>query len=152
MSFLATERILMLYLYLKSFHVIAMVAWMAGLFYLPRLYVYHAEAKAGSDTAATFKIMERKLLRFIMNPAMMLTFVFGIAMIVTDPSVMKQGWIHAKLGLVLLMAGFHGFLAATRKKFETERNTRSAKFYRLINEVPTILLIAIVVLAVVKPF
>lgn len=142
----------MTYLYLKALHIIAMVAWMAGMLYLPRLYVYHATSAKGSEQSETFKIMERKLLRFIMNPAMILTFLFGVLMIAVDPSVMKQGWLHAKIMLVLGMAGMHGYLAVCRKKFAQDRNEKSAKFYRWLNEAPTLLLIVIVILAVVKPF
>lgn len=142
----------MTYLYLKAFHIIAMVAWMAGMFYLPRLYVYHAACAKGSEQSEIFKIMEYKLLRFIMNPAMILTFVFGIAMIAVDPAIMQQHWLHAKFLPVLGMAGLHGYLAVCRKKFANDRNDKSAKFYRWLNEVPTVLLIVIVILAVVKPF
>ncbi len=141
-----------MYLTLKAFHLIAMVAWMAGLFYLPRLYVYHTKAKPGSEMDETFKTMERKLLRIIMNPAMVLTFVFGIALLTQNPELMKQGWMHAKLAMVFLLAGYHGFLAVCRKKFERGENTRSEKFYRIVNEVPTVFLFAIVLLAVLRPF
>jgi putative membrane protein len=141
-----------MYLYLKAFHIISMVAWMAGMFYLPRLYVYHADARKGSELSETLKIMERRLLRIIINPAMILTLILGVALIVQNPELMKQGWLHAKLTLVFLMVGLHGFLAVTRKKFERDENTRSAKFYRIVNEAPTLLLIGIVILAVAKPF
>jgi putative membrane protein len=139
------------YLWIKSLHVISMVAWMAGLFYLPRLYAYHAESLPGSDQSETFKIMERRLLRIIMNPAMILTFVFGGLMLMV-PGALQQGWLHAKLSLVLALAGFHGALAVWRKDFAVDRNRRSARFYRMVNEVPTLLLIPIVILAIVKPF
>ena len=139
------------YLWLKAFHVISMVAWMAGLFYLPRLYAYHADSLPGSAQSETFKIMERRLLRIIMNPAMILTFVFG-GLMLTVPGTMQQGWLHAKLGLVLALAGFHGALAVWRKDFAADRNRRPARFYRMVNEVPTLLLIPIVILAIVKPF
>lgn len=141
----------MLYLYIKAFHVIAFTAWMAGMFYLPRLYVYHAE----TDNQAirdTFKVMERKLLRFIINPAMILTFIFGISMVVMDPGWMKQGWLHAKFLLVGLLVAYHIYLAKTRKAFERDQIKYSGKFYRILNEAPTILLIGIAILAVVKPF
>lgn len=142
----------MAYLYLKAFHIIAMVAWMAGMFYLPRLYVYHAGSARGGESDAMLQIMERKLLRFIINPAMILTFVFGISLIVMNPEWMKQGWLHAKIVLVLMLAGYHGYLAKTRRDFAQGSNIRSQKFYRWLNEVPTLLLIAIVILATVKPF
>ncbi len=141
------------YLWLKSFHLIAMISWMAGIFYLPRLYVYHAEAEKGSELSETFKIMERKLLKIIMNPAMIATWVLGLLMLHANPEIMSgQGWMHAKLTLVLLMSGFHGYLARTRKVFLRDENKKSHKFYRKINEVPTLLMIAIVILAVTKPF
>lgn len=141
------------YLWLKAFHIISMTAWMAGMFYLPRLYVYHSGVAAGSDSDKMLQTMERKLLRYIINPAMILTFVFGVAMIVDTPEWMKQGWLHAKIMLVVVgLGGFHGFLAKIRKDFERGQNDRSEKFYRLINEVPTILLVLIVILVVLKPF
>jgi len=142
----------MTYLWLKALHVIAVIAWMAGLFYLPRLFVYHVGATAGSELSETLKVMERKLLRIIMNPAMILSFVFGIAMLVTNPDLLHQPWMHAKIGLVLGMAALHGYLARCRKAFARDENRHSARFYRLINEVPTVLMIGIVVLVIVKPF
>jgi putative membrane protein len=139
-------------LYLKAFHVIAMVAWMAGMFYLPRLYVYHTEITPGTPEDLRFQTMERRLLRAIMNPAMILTILLGMAMILQNPAYLQQGWLHAKLGLVFLMLALHGYLAKCRKDFATGRNTKSARFYRILNEAPTLLLIAIVILAVVQPF
>jgi putative membrane protein len=141
----------MLYQYIKAFHIIAMVAWMAGMFYLPRLFVYHSETDA-QNMRDTFKIMECRLLRFIINPAMILTFVFGIWMIMLNPSWMQQGWMHAKLTLVIILTAYHGWLARLRKEFERDENKHSSKFYRILNEVPTLLLIGIVILVVVKPF
>lgn len=146
------ETLFEYYNWLKAGHVIAMIAWMAGMLYLPRLFVYHAEAAPGSEKSETFKIMERRLLRAIMNPAMIATYVFGILMIVAVPSLMEGGWLHAKIALVLAMSGFHGFFAGCRKKFERDANTRSAKFYRIWNEVPTLAMVLIVVLVIVKPF
>jgi putative membrane protein len=140
------------YLWLKALHIISFTAWMAGMFYLPRLYVYHVSAKRGGEADLMLQTMERRLLRYIMNPAMILTFIFGISLVANELEIMKQGWIHAKLGLVVLMAGLHGYLAMARKDFERGTNIKSAKFYRLINEIPTFLLILIVILAVVKPF
>lgn len=140
------------YLWLKAFHIIAMTAWMAGMLYLPRLYVYHVGAEVGSDSDKMLQTMERRLLRYIINPAMILTFVFGVALIVSSPEWMKQGWLHAKIMLVLAMTGVHGYLAMARKQFENGTNTRPAGFYRLLNEVPTVLLILIVLLVVLKPF
>jgi putative membrane protein len=139
-------------LWLKAFHLIAVIAWMAGLLYLPRLYVYHAGTTPGSPESELFKVMERRLLRAIMNPAMILVFVLGAALIVENPDYMKQGWLHAKLALVLVMAGIHGMLSKYRKDFANDRNVHSARFYRILNEGPTLLLIGIVILAVVQPF
>lgn len=143
-----------LYLYVKAFHVIAMVAWMAGMFYLPRLYVYHVGAPAGSQLSETLKIMESRLLRAIINPAMILTWLFGLILIfgfnVID--LRTSGWLHAKITLVVLLTVFHVFLARWRKDFAADRNTRSDRFYRIANEVPTVLLVLIVILVVVKPF
>ena len=136
---------------IKALHIISFTAWMAGMFYLPRLFVYHADAKAGSESSEMLKIMERRLLRIIINPAMILTFVFGIAlMLIAEPY--RYGWFHAKLALVILMSALHGYLAICRKKLANDTNTKPAKFYRILNEVPTILLIMIVLLVVLKPF
>lgn len=140
------------YLWIKSLHIMAVISWMAGIFYLPRLYVYHADAEKGSELSETFKIMERKLLKVIMNPAMIAAWIFGLLMLHTNPDLMSQGWMHAKLFLVLAMSGFHGYLARTRKVFLRDENKKSHKFYRKINEVPTLLMIVIVALAVTKPF
>jgi protoporphyrinogen IX oxidase len=138
------------YLLVKAFHIIAVIAWMAGLLYLPRLYVYHAGVPAQSDMARMFVVMERRLLKFIMNPAMIVTFILGGIMM--QGVSFHQGWLHAKLGLVVAMAGFHGALAVWRQDFAAGQNKRSARFYRIANEIPTILMIGIVVLVVLKPF
>lgn len=140
------------YPWLMAFHIISVIAWMAGMFYLPRLFAYHAEAEKGSDKSETFKVMERRLLRIIINPAMALTFLFGILMIMANPDLMHQGWLHAKLALVLMMTGLHGVFSKWRKVFERDENTRPARFYKLWNEAPTILMIFIVILVIVKPF
>lgn len=139
--------------WVKSLHIISVIAWMAGMFYLPRLYVYHADAEVGSDKSETFKIMERRLLRGIINPAMIMTFIFGGLMLLT-PGIIYWGdiWIWLKLALVFGMGAFHGNLSRWRKDFEQDRNERPAKFYRLVNEVPTVLMVLIVILVVVKPF
>lgn len=149
-----TDFILTHYLWFKALHLIALIAWMAGMLYLPRLFVYHAGAQKGSELSETFKIMEKRLLRYIMNPAMIATFILGGLMLYANWSGLMtgQGWMHAKLLLVLMMAGMHGFLSGARRKFERDENTRPARFYRICNEAPTLLLIAIVILAVVKPF
>jgi protoporphyrinogen IX oxidase len=135
---------------MKALHVIAVISWMAGLLYLPRLFVYHSDLKDNSDSAKLFIIMEKRLLRFIMNPAMVITFITGF--ILFKYIGFSQGWVHAKLLLVLFMAGFHGFLAKYRKNFENNQNNNSEKFYRIINEIPTILMILIVFLVIFKPF
>lgn len=140
------------YLWLKALHLIALIAWMAGMFYLPRLYAYHAEAEKGSDKSETFKTMERRLLKIIINPAMAATFVLGALMVAANPAIMQGGWIHVKLLLVALMVVCHVLFARWRKTFDRDDNKRPAKFYKIWNEVPTALMIAIVILAVVKPF
>jgi putative membrane protein len=141
----------MTYLLVKSLHIIAVIAWMAAMLYLPRLFVYHAEA---TDNAVknTLTVMERRLLRYICTPAMIASWAFGLTMVAMNPALFQSGWVHAKFLLVILMSGLHGFYAASRKKFESGANTRSPKFWRVMNEAPTVLLIAIVMLAVMKPF
>lgn len=139
------------YPWIKAIHIIAVIAWMAGLLYLPRLFVYHAGAPAGSERSEMLKIMERRLLRAIMNPAMIAAFVLGILLLMT-PGILSGAWWHAKLLLVVVLAGVHMAMAAWRKAFEEDRNTKSAGFFRLMNEVPTLIMIAVVILAVVKPF
>jgi len=141
----------MIYIWLKAAHIIAMVAWMAGLFYLPRLYVYHADAEVGSDKSETFKIMERRLLQVIMRPAMAATWVFGLALAWLG-NWWSEPWFIAKVCLVLVMSGFDGWLAARCREFAADANTRPARTYRIANELPTLLLIVIVILVVVKPF
>ncbi len=140
------------YLWIKALHVISVIAWMAGMLYLPRLYVYHAGAEKGSVQSETFKVMEYRLLRYITNPAMILAFLFGALMFWANPDLMKQGWMHVKLTALFLMFGVHGMYSRWRKQFARDENTRSAKFYKIWNEVPTVLLIVIVLMAVVKPF
>lgn len=141
------------YLWMRALHVISFIAWMAGLLYLPRLYVYHCGQASGSDVSETFKVMERRLLRAIMNPAMIATFITGGILIwYLGSAAWTMGWLHAKLTLVVAMAAMHGFMAKWRKYFATDRNHRSETFYRVMNEVPTVLMIGIVILAVFKPF
>jgi protoporphyrinogen IX oxidase len=141
----------MLYLWIKAAHVIAIIAWMAGMLYLPRLFVYHSETQKGSIQSDTFKIMERRLLKAIINPAMIVAWVLGLYL-VWDGGWYTSGWLHAKVLLVLILSGFHGFLSRLVKDFAADRNTRPARFYRMINEVPTVLMIGIVILVIVKPF
>ena len=142
-----------LYLWLKAGHVISMVAWMAGMFYLPRLFVYHCEVPRGSAESERFKVMERRLLKQIINPAMIATFGFGILLILT-PGVIDwgAGWWHVKLAAILLMTAVHGILARHRRDFLHDRNRRSARYFRILNEVPTLLLLVIVVMVIVRPF
>jgi putative membrane protein len=141
------------YPWIKSAHIIAVVAWMAGLLYLPRLFVYHAQAPADSDLSRTFEIMERRLLRMIINPAMIAALGFGLLLAGT-PGVVNwhRGWIWAKLALVAGLAAYHGGLARWRRAFAEHRNQHSSRFFRMVNELPALALIAIVVLVVVKPF
>lgn len=141
----------MIYPWLKAFHVIAVIAWMAGMLYLPRLFVYHCAAEKGSAQSETFKVMERRLLRAIINPAMIAVWVLGL-WLAWAGHWYDSGWLQAKVALVLAMSGVHGLFARWVKAFAADANLHSQEFYRIINEVPTILLIAIVILAVVKPF
>lgn len=141
-----------LYLWIQALHVLAVITWMAGLLYLPRLFVYHCGVASGSEASETFKVMERKLLRYIMNPSLIATWVFGLALIALNPGWLQDGWLHVKLLAVVLMSGAHGFMARWRKDFEADRNSRSHTFYRVANEVPTVLLILVVIMVVVKPF
>jgi protoporphyrinogen IX oxidase len=142
-----------LYPWLKALHIISVVAWMAGLLYLPRLFVYHAAARPGSEASETFKIMERRLLNGIMTPALVATYLFGIALAATPGLVdWRQGWIYVKLVSVAALTVVHVLLAVWRKDFAADRNRRPAAFYRVVNEIPTLLLIVIVIMVVVRPF
>jgi len=138
-------------LWLKAFHVIAVIAWMAGLLYLPRLFVYHADTKPGSEMSVTFKTMEYRLLRYIMNPAMIAVWITGpwLAWVL---GVYMDAWFLAKFALVAVLTWYHHLLGRWRKDFAQDRNQHPAKFYRIANEVPTLLMIGIVILAIVKPF
>jgi putative membrane protein len=138
-------------LWIKALHVIAIIAWMAGMLYLPRLFVYHADALKGSDLSETFKVMERRLLRTIVNPSMVLVFLSGFALVYLTGD-WRDGWWQAKFVLVLVLAGLHGYFARCVRAFAEDANARPARFYRILNEAPTVLVILIVVLAVVKPF
>ena len=138
-------------LYVKTAHIVSVVAWMAALLYLPRLMVYHAEAEGGSATSATFKVMERRLLRGIANPAMVASWVFGI-WLAWLLGAWQEGWLMAKLALVLGLSGYHGFCATQVRVFAADANRRSPRFFRIFNEVPALILVAIVYLVVVKPF
>lgn len=144
-------------LWVKALHVISVISWMAGLLYLPRLFVYHADAKSGSEVSETFKIMERRLERAIMTPAMIGTWVFGLWLVFGfgvvgfDVSA-GWGWVWAKAALVIILTGFHGFLGKQRKVFAADQNQLSSKFFRQINEIPTIVMIVIVIMVIVRPF
>src|ERR1700731_4150505 len=136
---------------IKAFHLIAAMAWMAGMLYLPRLFVYHCAAEPGSKQSETFKVMERRLLRAIINPAMIATWLLGLGL-AFEGGWFALHWLQAKIVLVLALSGIHGLLARWVRDFAADRNRNSQKFYRVINEIPAILMVAIVVLAVVKPF
>lgn len=138
--------------WVKALHVISVIAWMAGMLYLPRLYVYHSDAQKGSIQSETFKIMERRLYRGIINPAMIAAFVFGIWMIAAGFVDWSQGWPWVKAAAVLLMTAFHGVLGRWRRAFAEDRNQRPSRFYRAVNEIPTVLMIVIVIAVIVKPF
>jgi len=141
-----------LYPWIKALHIISVISWMAGMLYLPRLFIYHCDAEIGSDKSETFKIMERRLLRAIINPAMIASFLFGGALLAT-PGIIdwSSWWIYVKLVLVLILSGMLGLFSRWRKNFESDQNTLSTKTFRIANEVPTVLMIAIVILVVVKP-
>ena len=141
----------MMYDWIKALHVIAVISWMAGMLYLPRLFVYHCEAEKGSKQSETFKMMERRLMRAIINPAMIVTWLAGLYLAWAG-HWFSSGWLHIKLALVLIMSAVHGLFSRWRKDFAANRNIRSQKFYRIINEVPTVLMIGIVILVIVKPF
>ena len=145
-----------MYEWIKAFHIIAVIAWMAGMLYLPRLFVYHCAAETGSVQSETFKVMEQRLLRAIINPAMVATWVFGLWLAWLGPDSrygwFASPWLWAKLVLVLALSAVHGMLARWRMDFAADRNVHSQRFYRIINEIPAILLIGIVILVVVKPF
>ena len=136
--------------WIKALHIVAVIAWMAGMLYLPRLFVYHAGAKPGSELSETLKAMERRLLRAIINPAMIAAFALGGMLLLTVD--WSRGWIYVKLALIVAMSVLHHMFARWRKDFAADRNVRPARFYRIANEIPTVLLVAIVLLAVIKPF
>ena len=140
------------YLWVKALHMISVMAWMAGMLYLPRLFVYHCDAETGSELSETLKVMERRLLRLIINPAMLSSWVFGLTMLAASGDVLwSQPWMIIKLVCVVFMSIAHGEMAKWRKDFEADRNTRPQKFYRIANEVPTILMIVIIIMVIVQP-
>jgi putative membrane protein len=145
-----------MYEWIKAFHIMAVIAWMAGMLYLPRLFVYHCAAEKGSVQSETFKVMERRLLRAIINPAMVATIVFGLWLAWVGPDSrfgwFNSGWLQVKIVLVLALSAVHGLLARWMKDFAADRNRHTQKFFRFINEIPTVLMILIVLLVVLKPF
>ncbi|WJH41641.1 protoporphyrinogen oxidase HemJ [Aliirhizobium terrae] len=140
-----------LYLYIKAFHVIAVMSWMAGLLYLPRLFIYHSDAPIGSEQSETFKMMERRLLKVIMNPAMMITWLLGLYL-AWDIFQFQGGWLHAKIAMVVALTGVHMFFSRAVRDFAADKPRRSTTYWRIWNEVPTVLMIAIVILVIIKPF
>ena|SRR5690606_23889631 len=141
-----------IYPWVKAFHVAAVIAWMAGMLYLPRLFVYHADAAAGSELAETLAVMERRLQLGIMGPAMGATWLLGIAMIAIEPGWLRQGWLHVKLAGVIALSAGHGIMGRWRRDLATGANRRSARFFRIANEVPALIILVIVVMVIVKPF
>jgi len=139
------------YEWIKALHVIAVIAWMAGMLYLPRLFVYHAEAKPRSELSETLKVMERRLLRGIINPAMIASYVFGIWMLTINPGLLHETFMQVKLAMVIVMQIIHALLARTRRHFAQDRNIHSARFYRILNEIPAALIVIIVIMIVVRP-
>lgn len=146
------ELILENYLLIKALHIISVICWMCGLLYLPRLFVYHTQVPIDSEAYKVFETMELKLMRVIMNPSMILVFVFGFLMLFAQGVESFGKWMHVKLLLVFLLSGMHGYLAYCRKQFALRANVRSEKFYRIINEVPAIIMFVTIIIAVMKPF
>jgi len=138
--------------WIKSLHVLAVIAWMAGMLYLPRLFVYHADAPVGSAQSETFKVMERRLYRGITTPAMVATWIFGLAMLAIDHAIWWGVWPWVKAVMVFALSGMHGFYGRLLRDFANDRNTRSHKFFRAINEIPFVIAIVIVIMVIVKPF
>ena len=145
------NALLPFYPWIKALHIISVVAWMAGLLYLPRLFVYHASAPPGSETSETFKVMERRLLRGIMHPAMIATWLFGLTLAWLT-AVYEEHWFQAKFALVIVMSGLHGYFVGRVRAFAEDRNDKPARFYRILNEVPPLLMVFIVILVIVQPF
>jgi putative membrane protein len=137
--------------WIKALHVVAVISWMAGLLYLPRLFVYHCAAPVGSPQSETFKIMERRLLKAIMNPAMIVSWICGLILVMA-PGMLSGGWIHVKLLMVVVLSGAHGAMVGWTRAFAEDRNQKSHKFFRIANEVPTLLMVGIVIMVIVKPF
>ena len=146
-----TDALLPYYLWLKAFHIIAVIAWMAGMLYLPRLFVYHCETTPGTPEYDRFVLMERKLMRIIINPSMIAVWVLGLLLVETLQA-WSAGWFHAKLAFVIILSGFHGMFSRWRRDFERGENRKNQRFFRIVNEVPAVLMMLIVILVVVKPF
>lgn len=138
-------------LWIKAFHVISVIAWMAGMFYLPRLFVYHTETAPGSAESERFKVMERRLLKAIINPAMIATWVFGLTLAWLTGAYHAH-WFQAKFALVVAMSGLHGYFVGRVRAFAEDRNDKPARFYRIVNEVPPLLMVIVVILVIVQPF
>jgi protoporphyrinogen IX oxidase len=137
--------------WIKAFHVISVIAWMSGMFYLPRLFVYHTETKPGSAESERFKVMEQRLLKIIVNPAMIATWVFGLTLAILTEAY-KEHWLQAKFALVVIMSGLHGYFVGRVRAFAQDRNDKPARFYRILNEIPPLLMVFIVILVIVQPF
>lgn len=140
------------YLWIKAFHIFAVIAWMAGLLYLPRLFVYHVGATPGGELDETLKTQEVRLFRGIMNPSMIAVWLLGLAMIIGNPVLLSRGWMWVKLALVIVMTGVHHIYGAARKKFAIGANTRTARYWRIVNEIPALIAIGVIIMAVVEPF
>ena len=140
------------YLWIKSFHLIMVIAWMAGMMYLPRLFVYQHQSEKGGEAERYFIQMQRRLLKGIINPSMVLVWVLGILMLIANPAILSAGWFHVKLALVIIISAIHGFYASSRRKFEKGERPRTEKFWRIMNEAPFLALIVIVIMVIVKPF
>jgi putative membrane protein len=147
-----TDFLIDYYLWVKAVHIMAVISWMAGLFYLPRLFVYHSQVEVGSNEDQRFQTMEQKLLRIIMNPAMIIAWVFGLMLMMTSGIIEGSYWFHVKFLAVIFMTGFHMACAKWRRKFSEGNNEKAENFFRKANEVPTVLMFIIVIMAVVKPF
>jgi protoporphyrinogen IX oxidase len=146
-----SEALMPFYPWLKAFHIVAVITWMAGMLYLPRLFVYHCETAVGTPEYERFKVMERKLMRVIINPSMIAVWVLGLAL-AAAVGAWSAPWFHAKLTLVIVLSGFHGMFSRWRRDFENGKNAKSQRFFRIVNEIPAVLMILIVILVVVKPF
>lgn len=140
------------YPWIKAAHLIAVIAWMAGMMYLPRLFVYHHQSEKGGEAERMFVGMQRRLLKGIINPSMIAVWALGILMLIANPSILSAGWFHVKFAVVIAISAIHGFYASSRRKFETGERPRTEKFWRMMNEAPFLALIVIVIMVIVKPF